>query len=105
MSTKIDAYTPPSLRPVATGASVSRAGASGGAEAKPVGAVAAADSVSLTGNARELQKLAQATGSTPSQDSSRVDRIRQAVSNGSYQVDSKAVAAKLARLEFAFGGA
>lgn len=105
MSTKIDAYTPPSPRPVATGASLSRAGASGGSEAKPVAAVAATDSVSLTGNARELQKLAATSGSAPSENSSRVDRIRTAISNGSYQVDSKAVAAKLTRLEFAFGGA
>ena len=51
--------------------------------------------VEITPTAQLLANVAQQLAATPDVDQSRVDSIRQALSNGSYQVDSSRVATGL----------
>lgn len=53
------------------------------------------DSVHLTGDALQIHKLAAAVAQSPAVDVKRVAELRQAINNGSYVVDSHAVARKL----------
>lgn len=63
-------------------------------QAQPGGAVPSAE-VEITPTAHLLATLEQQIASTPDIDHSRVDSIRQALSNGSYQVNSSRVADRL----------
>lgn len=63
-----------------------------------------ADSVQLTDSARALQRTEQAGASGAPVDAARVERLRQAVADGSYQVDSTRIAGKLLALEQQVGG-
>lgn len=107
MSTKIDAYQSLAGRAVAPAKTAVRSAVAvaGDSSSKAVASVPATDSVSLTGNAVELQQFEKNLGAIPNTDRGRVDRLREAVNNGSYTVDSKSVAAKLARLEYSLGSA
>ena len=55
-------------------------------------APAAGDSVDLTDGARQLQDLQSAVAATPVVDGSRVAALREAIANGSYQIDPQRVA-------------
>jgi negative regulator of flagellin synthesis FlgM len=57
------------------------------------------DHVTLTTSARSLQKLSDAIAQTPAVNSAKVASIKQALSNGTYQVDSASVADKLIQFE------
>lgn len=61
---------------------------------------AATDTVSLTGEAQRMQQLSEAAGDGPQVDSARVAAVKSAIANGSYQVNSASVAAKLSRFEW-----
>jgi len=50
------------------------------------------DSVDLTDGARQLQDLQAAVAATPAVDSVRVAALRDAIANGSYQVDPQRIA-------------
>lgn len=56
------------------------------------------DQVSLTGSAQALQASDGALNSAPV-DSQRVERLRQAIADGSYSVDVNRIAAKLLELD------
>jgi negative regulator of flagellin synthesis FlgM len=71
------------------------------ASVKPM-APSVSDSVSLTDAAARLQKLEAALANQPVVDKQRVEEIRQALAEGSYQTDPERVAAKLLELERAF---
>ncbi|MFA5942015.1 MAG: flagellar biosynthesis anti-sigma factor FlgM [Sinimarinibacterium sp.] len=58
------------------------------------------DSVRLTDDAKLLQQAERAAAEAPDVDERRVAEIKQAVADGTYQVDPKAIAAKLARMEW-----
>lgn len=107
MSTKIDAYQSHAGRPVAAPGAAVRAVATqaGATDGKAVASVAASDSLSLTGDALQLQQFEKTLDSIPASDRSRVERLKQAISDGSYQVDSKTVAAKLTRMDYTLGHA
>ena len=60
-------------------------------QAQPGGVVPPAE-VEITPTAQLLANLEQQLAGTPDLDQSRVDSIRQALSNGSYQLDSSRVA-------------
>jgi negative regulator of flagellin synthesis FlgM len=57
------------------------------------------DQVTLTSSARSLQKIEEVIAQTPVVNSSKVAAIKQAISSGTYQVDSGRVADKLLQFE------
>jgi negative regulator of flagellin synthesis FlgM len=57
------------------------------------------DQVTLTTSARSLQKLSDAVTQAPVVDSAKVSAIKQALANGSYQVDAGRVADKMIQFE------
>ena len=59
------------------------------------------DTLSLTGAAALMQKLDAAIAATPVVDMARVNRIQQAIENGTYEIDPARVAEKMLALETA----
>ncbi len=57
------------------------------------------DQVTLTSSARSLQKIEEVIAQTPVVNSSKVSAVKQAISSGTYQVDSGRVADKLLQFE------
>jgi negative regulator of flagellin synthesis FlgM len=57
------------------------------------------DHVTLTDSARSMQKIEEAVAKTPVVNAAKVDSIKQAVQNGTYQIDSGRVAGKLLQFE------
>ncbi len=72
---------------------------SGEAAAAAAPAAAGSDTVTLTGPAVLLQKLGEAVAKTPVVDAAKVASIKQAVSNGTYQIDASRVADKIVQFE------
>lgn len=77
-----------------------------GVDSKPVAsspannpATVRLDSVSLTNEAQQLQKMQQNLSTASSGNESKVARLKQAVSSGEYQVNHEAVAKKMLRFE------
>jgi len=64
-----------------------------------VAAPQASDHVTLTDSARSLQKIEEAIAKAPVVDTAKVATIKQAVSSGTYQIDSGRVADKLLQFE------
>ena len=58
-----------------------------------------ADTVSLSDNAVQLGKVDNSSISAPVVDAQRVEQIKQAISDGTYEVDAKKVADKLMQFE------
>ena len=58
-----------------------------------------ADQVTLTSSARSLQKIEEVIAQTPVVNSSKVAAVKQAISSGTYQIDSSRVADKLLQFE------
>lgn len=92
-------FTPPAGNtgngsPAAAGTSVSANGASGKAD----------DQVKLTDSALALQQAARASdGATV--DQKKVEQIRQALADGSYQINPGRIAERMLSLELQLGGA
>lgn len=57
------------------------------------------DHVTLTASARSLQKLSEAVAQAPVVNTAKVASIKQAIGNGTYQVDAARVAGKLLQFE------
>jgi negative regulator of flagellin synthesis FlgM len=57
------------------------------------------DQVTLTSSARSLQKLSDAVAQAPVVNAAKVSSIKQALANGTYQVDSGRVADKIIQFE------
>lgn len=63
------------------------------------GQPSSADTVTLTDTAAQLHKLEAAIAAMPIVDIARVEDIRQALNNGSFQIDNQRVAEKMLRFE------
>lgn len=62
--------------------------------------VASQDSVSLTPEAQRLNQVQQSLASAPAPDNSaRLEALKKAINEGSYQVDSERLAANISRFE------
>ncbi|MGL6349784.1 MAG: flagellar biosynthesis anti-sigma factor FlgM [Aeromonas sp.] len=57
------------------------------------------DSVSLTSEAQQLQKMQQNLNTASTGNESKVEQLKRAVASGEYQVNSEAVAKKMLNLE------
>jgi negative regulator of flagellin synthesis FlgM len=57
------------------------------------------DQVTLTSSARSLQKLSDAVAQAPVVNTAKVSSIKQALANGTYQVDAGRVADKMIQFE------
>lgn len=73
------------------------------APAKPAEQISASapsgESVHLSSEAQQLKKISDSLRDQPIVDKSRVAELKQAIADGSYQVDSNRVASKLLNLE------
>ncbi|WP_298717735.1 flagellar biosynthesis anti-sigma factor FlgM [uncultured Oceanisphaera sp.] len=70
--------------------------------AQPDGSTAAIrqDEVTLTPQAKRLSQMQQSLATTPAPDNSaRLDALKKAINEGSYQVDSERLAANISRFE------
>ena len=63
------------------------------------GKSSATDTVSLSDHAVQLGKLEQSASPAPVVDTQRVEQLRQAISNGSYEVDPEKIADKVMQFE------
>ncbi len=58
-----------------------------------------ADTVSISDNAAQLGKIGNASDAKPVVDTQRVEEVKQAINNGSYEVDPKKIADKMMQFE------
>ena len=79
-------------------------GAGGSSSEGSAKAVSPVDKLSLTGDAQRLQQLEKSIAAIPVADHARVARTKQAIADGSYKPDAKAIAARLARTEWELRG-
>ena len=68
-------------------------------EQQETGRPSTADTVSLTNASSQLRSLESTLAELPVVDTQRVESIKQAIADGSYQIDAQRVADKLLNLE------
>jgi negative regulator of flagellin synthesis FlgM len=73
-------------------------------QAAAPGTAAGTEVVTLTDLGGRLQALTQSVADVPAVDSKRVEFFRQAIADGTYQVDATAVAEKMANFESMLAG-
>lgn len=98
MSQKIDGSLPASAG-VRSGSASGKVSSTGGASSSPVAAVSSSDSLSLTGEATNLQALQRSLSQAPAVDGSRVQAVKDALQSGSYRVDADTVASRMLDLD------
>jgi len=76
-----------------------QSGSDGAAGPGSTAAAQSSDHVTLTDSARSLQKIEEAIAKAPVVDTAKVATIKQAVSSGTYQIDTGRVADKLLQFE------
>ncbi len=100
MTTRIDTYAATAAGSVRGSVKSADANSKTGGTDAPVSNVARIDSAKFTPDAMQLQQFESDIAKTPVSDNQRVAELRKAIGNGSYKVDTKAVASKLARMEW-----
>ncbi len=104
MTDKITGYSPSPAEAVAPvkGSNSNSAVADktqSGASASTAASAQTGDQVTLTSSARSMQKIEEAVTKTPVVNTAKVASIKQAINNGSYQVDPARVAGKILQFE------
>ena len=102
MSQKIEGGLP-AAGLAATAAVGARSATAGTGPAKPVDAVAAGDSLRLTGEATSLQAMQRELSTAPAIDDARVQAVREALQAGTYKVNAEAIADGMLSLEKQLG--
>jgi negative regulator of flagellin synthesis FlgM len=82
-----------------TTAVAEKTGSDAAAGAAATAASQSSDHVTLTDSARSLQKIEEAIAKAPAVDTAKVASIKQAVSDGTYQIDTGRIADKLLQFE------
>lgn len=101
MSMKIDGYDAPAGQR-ADSQPVSRTAAESNRAAPDAGPTASrTDTLAITTEAQRLRETEARLHDLPVIDSARVDRIRAAIADGSYQIDAASIASKLTRFDAA----
>ena len=95
MSNKIDSTTGVNISAPPSGSGKAAKTRSSDSSSSTVGSVGSSDTLHLTGDAQQFQDLSAALSSAPVVNVSRVADIRQSIASGQYNIDDKAVAAKL----------
>lgn len=90
-------YSGPQAHRNGEGSKVSATKSDSGSAVESKGA--AADTVSLTDTSSHLRALESAISASPAVDSDKVSRIKQALTDGSYEIDSQKIAEKLIKHE------
>lgn len=104
MTNKIDTYVNATADSARSNVkSVDPAVRTGGTNAA-VSNVAKIDTVKITPDAVQLQKLETSIAQISVADEQRVAKVRLAIENGTYQVDAQKIAARLARMEWDLAG-
>lgn len=105
MSQKIEGTLPSAaaLRAAAVTAKTTAADPSEDGKTGAVEAVATADSLSLTGQASDLQALQRELSAAPAVDTARVEAVRQSLQDGSYKIDADAIASRMLELDQQLG--
>ena len=84
------------------------AGAAAGRNAqtseKPTTNQSASDAVDLTDTSNAVRRAEQALASQPVVDSAKVNRLRDAIADGSYEIDPQRIADKLVDMESSLSG-
>ena len=68
-------------------------------ESTAVAAQTTGENVQLSPEAQHLQRAEERLRDTPDTDSARIERLRQSIADGTYQIDSKRLAAKIVAFE------
>nr|NLU59817.1 flagellar biosynthesis anti-sigma factor FlgM [Pseudomonas sp. BIGb0427] len=84
---------------VRTGSSQESTASAASAKAGSVAESSASETVHLSHEAQQLQKVSDKLRDQPIVNSARVAELKQAIADGSYQVDSNRVASKLLNFE------
>ncbi len=75
------------------------------AQTNPVNtAKTAADSVSLTAQAKQLKNLSEKAEQAPGFDEKKVNELKKAIANGEYKIDAEKLAENISNMEFGFFG-
>lgn len=98
MTNRISGYNAPELSVPVKGAPVADE-AGGASKPAAASAVSTADTVSITGSALTLQKLSEAVAKSPGFNAQNVATVKQAIQNGTYQVDGGRVADQIIQAE------
>jgi negative regulator of flagellin synthesis FlgM len=100
VATKISGYPSEPIAPLKGSTTTNVAADKAQADASaPTSTSQTGDHVTLTSAAQSLQKLSEAIAKTPAVNASKVASIKQAVSEGTYQIDSGRIAGKLLDFE------
>lgn len=100
MTTKIDSYVSASADTSRNTVKSVEPGSRSGGDNSPAANVSRIDSVKLTPDAVQLQQLEARIAKIPVADHQRVAKVKQAIENGTYKIDSQKIASKLARMEW-----
>ena len=101
MAIEINNVPPPSTASVDAGG-ISRSATNSPADTSPDKASsqsARADQVSLTPTAQQLRSLEEQIANQPVVDTQKVNAVRDALSNGSFEIDPSSIAGKMMSLE------
>ena len=85
--------------PARVGGSADEAKAAEQKPATDTGQSSAADTVSLSDNAKQLGQIESKVSSSPVVDTQRVEAVKQAISEGSFEIDPAKIADKLMQFE------